>query len=305
MKIPGKILVLGTTGQISRALIELCSDYRVELVALGRKDIDFSFPKMAQLELENRFLEQELVAVINAAAYTQVDQAEKEKDLCFRVNAETPKIIAQFCAKRDIPFIHYSTDYVFSGEGQKPWTETDGTQPLNVYGWSKLEGENAIVQVHEKYLILRTSWVYDAVGKNFLKTMLRLGKEREVLKIVSDQIGAPSYAHHLAKGTLDLLEKVLDLREFPKGIYHFCNSGETSWYGFAQAIFETGRDLGMHFQVKQIETILSGDYPTPAIRPKNSRLNTEKISEILGVQLPHWTEGLRECLQQVKGLEKG
>ena len=280
-----KVLVLGSTGQVGSALVSLLRD---QAIALDFPEVDLSTPGKLPSILD-RF---PCDAVINAAAYTQVDRAEREEDLARAINGEAPGVLAKECCDRDIPFIHYSTDYVFSGEGTRPWREEDPVSPLSAYGRTKLLGEKKVAEAGGKWLVFRTSWVYDAKGKNFLNTMLRLAGERDQLRVVSDQRGAPTYAPHLAAATLQALESASALPEFPSGSYHLCNAGETGWNEFAREIFESaGKSV-------KVEAIFSADYPTPARRPLNSRLDTGKAKKILGVALPDWREGLRECMRE-------
>jgi len=238
-------------------------------------------------------------AVINTAAYTAVDLAEKEKDLAWRINAQAPGKIAQWCARHEIPLVHFSTDYVFSGEGNRPWQENDIPSPLNTYGQTKLEGEKSVMDAQGKFLLFRTSWVYDAHGKNFVKTMLQLGQTKETLKVVADQTGAPTYATDLAKGAWSALVRATQMNPFPSGIYHLCNAGETTWYGFAKAIFEGAHQLKIPLYLKTVEPIPSSEYPTPAKRPKNSRLNTSQAETTFAVRLPPWQDSLHTCLQEI------
>ncbi|MEK6704358.1 MAG: dTDP-4-dehydrorhamnose reductase, partial [Bdellovibrionota bacterium] len=235
-------------------------------------------------------------AIINAAAYTQVDRAEEEVESCRLINGEAPGVIAGWCAKKQIPFIHYSTDYVFSGNGDKPWREDDPVSPLSAYGQSKLLGEQTVAKAGGKWLIFRTSWIYDAKGKNFLQTMLRLAKEKDEINVVADQIGAPTYATHLAAATLRALDKALRSEPFPSGIYHLCNRGETSWHGFAEAIIASAKNSGISIRVNKVNAIQTKDYPTPARRPQNSRLCTDKAMRVFATELPDWGEGLSECM---------
>jgi dTDP-4-dehydrorhamnose reductase len=199
--------------------------------------------------------------------------------------------------------VHYSTDYVFPGTGTRAWSEDDETAPLNVYGESKLAGEQGIAAAGGRYMVFRTSWVYDAVGKNFLRTMLRLGADRETLRVVADQHGAPTYAPQLAQGTLEALNCAESEEQFPSGIYHLCNGGETTWHDFAQSIFDAARSRGWNLKVQNVEAVASSAYPTPARRPMNSRLNNSKAQRVLGVQLPHWQDGLNACLDQLQNDE--
>lgn len=294
-----EILMLGKAGQVSEALAGLLGR---RAQCYGKDVLD-----LASAQFAPRFAEilasQPFAAVINAAAYTQVDKAESEREQAFRINAEAVSNIAQLCVAAGVPLVHYSTDYVFNGSGSTPWKETDATGPLNVYGASKREGEIAIEQAGGTYLVFRTSWVYDAWGKNFFNTMVRLFGEKETLKVVNDQVGAPTYALHLAQASLTVLQKALAMEKFPSGIYHVCNSGETSWHGFAQAIFALARmrdsSEGSTLTCKQLVPIPSSEYPTPARRPLNSRLDCTKVRNTFGIALPHWEEGLKECFGEV------
>lgn len=297
-ELPGFIIVLGAHGQVGKALIELLGN---KAIALSRNEIDLDQPEILREKLDQASQAKPIIALINAAAYTQVDLAEKEKEKAFRINAESPGILADWCKSKKIPLIHYSTDYVFNGEGNKPWTEEDPVSPQNSYGISKLEGEKRIQSSGCDFLIFRTSWVFDSTGKNFVNTMLRLGKERETLKVVSDQKGAPTYAPHLAIASLKALVKAQEMIQnqgnpFPSGVYHLCNLGETSWFEFAQTIFNMTRAKGVELKITNLQPISSAEYPTPAKRPLNSRLNTSKAKNILSIELPEWIEGLKDCL---------
>ena len=245
-------------------------------------------------------------ALINAAAYTKVDLAEVEKGAAWQINAEAPGRLAQWAHSKDIPFIHYSTDYVFSDDKDpkneaRPWTEADATAPINVYGMSKREGEVRVAAQGGNFLIFRTSWVYDASGKNFLNTMLRLGAEKESISVVADQFGAPTYAKDLADATLKALTTALAAQAFPAGIYHLTNKGATSWHGFAKAILDGARAQGFPLKVGDIKPIPSSAYPTPAPRPKNSRLSNEKFRTTFGFELRTWDDALIECLLEKRG----
>jgi dTDP-4-dehydrorhamnose reductase len=244
-----KIAILGANGQVGRALVEQLGAH--VCIPLTRLVADLARPTSVVAALRHY----QPQAVINAAAYTQVDQAEKEESVAATINAEAPRLIAQWCAGAGVPMIHYSTDYVFSGEGETPWREDDRTGPLSAYGRSKLAGERAIVEAGGRHLIFRTSWVYDETGKNFLRTMLRLGAERETLRVVADQFGAPTYAGHLANATIEALGNALKSTQFPSGIYHLANRGETTWHGFATAIFVAARERGRQLAVTRVEPI--------------------------------------------------
>lgn len=283
-------LIFGKHGQVGRALYAILGDKHQ---FMGREQADLSKPE----GLKELILRIQPGAIINASAYTKVDKAEEEESIAYAVNAQAPAAMAEAAKELGIPFIHISTDYVFDGTGTREWSEIDKTSPQNAYGRTKRAGEEKIEKIGGKYMIFRTSWVFDAVGPNFLVTMLRLGREREELSVVSDQVGAPTYAPHLADGLLEALRH--SEREdgaFPSGIYHLCNQGEISWHDFADAIFVQARKRGMELKVKEVRPIPSSAYPTPAKRPLNSRMDCSKAKEILGVELPDWHEGLKEAL---------
>ncbi len=284
------LLVFGANGQLGRALRLLWP----QAICLDRKDADFTHPDALEDVLE-RYAP---ACVINASAYTQVDNAEAEYDIVYRINAESPAAIAIYCAEHDIPFVHFSTDYVFDGTGERPWKEDDRVGPLGAYGRSKLEGEDKIQQIGKQFLIFRTSWLYDASGKNFLNTMLRLGAEREELKVVNDQIGAPTYVAHLARAVFHALQAAQEMDAFPSGIYNLCNAGAVSWHGFALAIFEEARAREASLKINRVLPISSEEYPTLAKRPKNSRLNMGKAERVFGIRMPDWREGLKECMKE-------
>jgi dTDP-4-dehydrorhamnose reductase len=291
------IIVLGVKGQVGNDLIELLTLKGLEVRGFTREEADLTQTD----DLVAKLAILKPTAVINAAAYTAVDLAEKEPDKAFQINATAPGFLARFCASKNIPFIHYSTDYVFSGIGDRPWTETDPTGPLSVYGKSKLAGEEAILAAGGKSLILRTSWVYSAYGKNFLNTMLRLAAEKDELKIVSDQVGVPTLSKHLAQATIDiLLDKAPAMDHFPAGIFHVCNLGETTWYEFAREIFTLARSLGKELRVNQIIPIKTEEYPTPAKRPLNSRLSSLRLLDTFAIELPEWRVALKECMESRK-----
>ena len=283
-----RILVTGKDGQVGR---ELCARPQPgwEVVPLGRKECDLS--DLGGLRDLVRRLEPEII--INAAAYTAVDQAERERDLCFAVNADAPRALAEEAARLGALLIHYSTDYVFNGEKAGPYRESDAPDPLNVYGASKAAGEKAITDAAGRHLILRTSWVYGAQGKNFLRTMLRLATERAELRVVDDQVGSPTSAGAIAAATWRLAGAAAEhAGQETSGIYHMTASGSSSWCGFARAILE-----GSALRVKpRVIPIPTSEYPTPAKRPKNSLLANDKFEETFGFRLGSWTEQLSEVL---------
>jgi dTDP-4-dehydrorhamnose reductase len=286
------LVVLGASGQVGRGLM---AALRGRCVGLTRLQCDLAKPDELTRPLERIGPS----AVINAAAYTQVDRAETEERLARTVNGDAPGVLARWCAERAIPFVHFSTDYVFPGTGERPWTEEDSTAPVNAYGRSKLAGERLVAAAGGHWLIFRTSWVYDASGRNFVNTMLALAKERETLRVVADQHGAPTYAPQLAEAVVTALERARGMRTFPSGIYHLCNAGATTWHGFAEAIFERARDRGMALSVSGVEAIDTALYPSSAQRPANSRLNTDKARQLLGISMPGWQCGLERCVRSI------
>ncbi len=290
-----RFLITGGNGQVGQALKQILGD---QAVVLSRDQFNLEDPVSLRLKI----LKLRPEIVINAAAYTKVDQAEIEEESAFRINAEAPLAIAKACYEIGASFLTYSTDYVYSGEGVTPWRESDPIAPQNAYGRTKAAGERLILDWAPsdfKFLILRTSWVYSFVGKNFVLTMLKLGAEREELKVVSDQVGAPTYAPELAAMSLEMSEK-LKSSLIDSGVYNICSSGETSWYGFAQEIFKQARDLQMPVLVKRLLPLESSHYPTPAKRPLNSRMSLEKFGLALGQSMPQWKVGLQQCLWQIK-----
>ena len=240
--------------------------------------------------------------IVNAAAHTAVDKAESEAEFARTLNATTPGALAQEAAKLGAWLVHYSTDYVFDGSGSRPWVETDTPAPLSVYGRTKLEGEQLIAEAGAKHLILRTSWVYAARGANFPRTMLRLAQEREQLRVVADQVGAPTGAELLADVSAHAIRSLL-ARPALAGTYHVAAAGETSWHGLARYAIEQGRALRPErpWKVRDIEAIATADYPTPARRPLNSRLDTRRLREAFGLSLPAWEAGVRRMLVEHLG----
>jgi len=284
-----KVAVFGANGQVGSAMLDLLGDAAVPIT---RTEADLSRPHTLAAVLDAIQPD----AVINAAAYTAVDKAEEERELATCINAESPAAMAHWCAEHDVPFLHFSTDYVFNGTGETPWRENDPKAPLSHYGASKLAGEEGVQTAGGKHLIIRCSWLYDAAGKNFFNTMLRLAEERDALRIVADQWGAPTYAPQLAECSLNVLRKAAEMPDFPSGVYHLAHTGFTTWHGFAEAIFAAARENGAELCVKTVEPIPSSAYPTPAERPHNSRLNCSKIHTVFGAVLPKWEQGLAQAI---------
>ncbi|MDH4558253.1 dTDP-4-dehydrorhamnose reductase [Pseudomonas sp. BN417] len=285
-----KVLITGNHGQVAREL-QLILAGKAEVVALGRDRLDLAQPELIRQQIRAQSPD----LLINAAAYTAVDQAESEPEAAFAINATAPGVLAEEAAALGIPLFHYSTDYVYDGDKPAPYREDDPTNPLGAYGRSKLAGEQAIQAVGGAHLILRTSWVYSLHGRNFLLTMQRLLQEREELRVVDDQVGAPTWAGSIAQATAQLVEK-WQAGNRNWGVYHLTNQGETSWFGFASAIGEQLRAEGK--PCARLLPIPSSDYPTPAKRPLNSRMDGSKLARDWQVTLPDWRSALAECLRQ-------
>ena len=284
-----KILITGRHGQVSRELQLALAD-QADLLVLGQEQLNLA--ESAQIRAQVEALRPDLI--INAAAHTAVDQAESEPELAFAINATAPGLLAEAAMQLNVPLIHYSTDYVFDGSKNAPYTEDDATAPLGIYGQSKLAGEQAIRAAGAQHLILRTSWVYSLYGKNFLLTMQRLLQEREELRVVADQTGAPTWAGTIAQATAELVAHWRAGNPGPWGTYHLSGLGETSWFSFAEAIAEQ-----LRLQDKpcaRLEAIPSSAYPTPAQRPLNSRLDCSRLQQAWNIRLPDWHAALLECL---------
>jgi len=284
-----KILLAGGSGQLAQELqpILLSSG---EVIAVDRTRLELSRPE----SIRQAMAEIQPDLVVNAGAYTAVDKAESEPELANAVNGIAPGILAEECEKLGASLIHFSTDYVFDGSHGSAYLETDSTKPLGTYGKSKLAGEEAIRKAGNRHIIIRTAWVYGNGGKgNFVKTMLRLGKEREEIRVVADQIGSPTWTRDLAEAISQIIP-FLGSETF--GLYQYTNSGVCSWYDFAIAIFEEAAKLGLPLKVQRVIPITTSEYPTPAKRPAFSVLSTVKISALLGTHPPHWRQGLRQML---------
>jgi dTDP-4-dehydrorhamnose reductase len=294
-----RILVFGGGGQLGRALAERAESVSADasLQVLTRAEADIA----DAAAVARAFDRIRPSLVINAAAYTAVDRAESEEKLAFEGNALGPYHLASLCARDHIPLFHISTDYVFSGEGSRPWREDDPTAPQNAYGRSKLAGEWAVLATHPDSHIFRTSWVFSPWGHNFVKTMLRLAKDRDELSIVADQKGCPTYAPDLADALLQIAIAKLGGRRFKTGIHHFSNQGATDWAEFATTIFGmSARHGGPRPTVKPIA---SKDYPTPATRPAWSVLDLTATVDEFGLEIPPWTDALGRCLETLRQQE--
>jgi len=289
-----KILLAGAAGQVG---LECCRQAPVrgfEVVATDVADLDIT----SQDAVLNAVAQHRPDLVVNAAAYTAVDRAETDHELAFAVNRDGPAHLALACAQTSIPLFHISTDYVYDGSGEAPWKESDPTGPLGVYGLSKLEGDLTVQAVLTQHLILRVSWVFSAHGSNFVKTMLRLGAEREELRVVGDQYGGPTAAADIAGALLDLAQRYQKDRLLPWGLYHYCGEPVATWHGFAEEIFAQARRR-MALKIRSLEAIATADYPTPAQRPANSRLDTSLTRTRLGLSIPDWRCSLNDVLKEL------
>ncbi|QPN66926.1 dTDP-4-dehydrorhamnose reductase [Synechococcus sp. CBW1006] len=293
------VLLIGRSGQVASALQALAPVLLPDrsLVAGGRPAIDLAAPSdELALQLEAMLDQLAPALVINAAAYTAVDRAESEPELAHAVNTVGVGVLAQACAARDLPLMHLSTDYVFNGCGESPWREDDPTGPLGVYGATKLAGEEALRAAGGPHLLLRVSWVFGIQGSSFVRTMLRLGRDRPALSVVDDQIGGPTSAEAIARTLLHLAEPAI-ATGLPWGTYHYAGQHAVSWHDFAAAIFAEAVDLGLLERAPALSAIPSSAYPTPAARPANSRLDGSRFEATFGLPLPNWHEDLRHCLK--------
>ena len=294
-----KLLLLGKGGQLGWELQRSLAPLG-ELVALSSDstefDADFSRPE----QLAETVLKVRPDVIVNSAAHTAVDKAESEPELARKLNATSPGVVAAAAQQIGALMVHYSTDYVFDGSGSRPRLETDATGPLSAYGRTKLEGEQLVAQQCARHLIFRTSWVYAARGGNFAKTMLRLAKERERLTVIDDQFGAPTGAELLADVSAHAIRDTL--RDAGKtGLYHLVAGGETTWNGYARFVLEQARVAGVELKASPdaVDAVPTSAFPTPAIRPHNSRLNTAKLQSTFGLALPHWQAGVARMLREI------
>jgi dTDP-4-dehydrorhamnose reductase len=289
-----RILLTGKDGQIGWELQRTLAPLG-ELAAFGRDGLDLA--DLDALSSTVRALQPDVI--VNAAAYTAVDQAQKEPALAMRLNAEAPGVLAREAARSGALLVHISTDYVFDGRKNSPYVEDDAVNPINSYGSSKLAGETAVRDAGGRHLILRTSWIYAARGKNFLRTILRLAHEREELRVVSDQIGAPTWSRLVAEAIAHLVVLTRAQHAGVPGTYHLTTGGETSWHGFAQEAITQATELtGFKARVRTITPIPSSEYPLPAQRPLNSRLSNVRLETAFALRLPDWQTALRLCLEE-------
>ena len=289
-----KVLVLGTSGQVGTELMRAAWPTGTELVGLARPDVDMARPETVEAAVAAHAPD----LVVNATAYTAVDKAESDREAAFAVNRDGPARLAAACAAGGAALIHISTDYVFDGTKPSPYTENDPVAPLGAYGASKEAGEAAVRAALPQHVILRTSWVYAAHGANFVKTMLRFGREREEMRVVADQHGAPTAAFDIAAAIVAIAARIAaGGGDVPWGTYHFTGTGETTWHGFAERVFQrleaaTGRR-------PRLLAIATADYPTPARRPANSRLECARIRTAFGIEAPRWEDSLDRVLDEL------
>jgi dTDP-4-dehydrorhamnose reductase len=290
-----RVLVTGVNGQVARALGERAASAGHEVQTLGRPQLDLSGEADRIVSaIESAAPE----AIVSAAAYTAVDQAEQEPELAFAVNATGAGAVARAAARLNVPLVHLSTDYVFDGEKAAPYAETDQTNPMGVYGASKLAGERNVLSEQPNSAILRTAWVYSPFGRNFVKTMLRLSEERDEVAVVADQIGNPTSALDIASGLFAVISNLVASDDpARRGIFHMTASGEASWAEFAAAVFRASQPLGG--PAANVRRIATADYPTPAKRPANSRLDTSRVAAVHNVRLPDWQSSLETVVRRL------
>ncbi|WP_082714507.1 dTDP-4-dehydrorhamnose reductase [Kordiimonas lacus] len=290
-----RIFVAGSSGQVALSLKEAAVRQGIDLICAGRPEFDLTDTDGMRAAMEAYGP----TAIINAAAYTAVDKAEEEEALATAINADGAAALAAIAADLDVPFLHISTDYVFAGGKEAPYVEDDPTGPTGAYGRSKLKGEEAVMAANPNALVFRTAWVYSPFGKNFLKTMLWLAKTRDELGVVADQIGNPTYAPDIADALLAVLARIDAGGWKPDyaGIYHLAGTGDVSWHGFADAIFEAGTAYGL--KRPKVNALTTDQYPTPAKRPANSRLDCSKLGETFDVHLPSWEQSMLSCLNRL------
>jgi len=284
-----RILVTGASGQLGHDVVALLSKQKIDVLAMGREQLNLAQPEQMTRQLRASSPDW----IINCAAWTAVDEAEQEKQQAFAINRDAVRSMTACADEIGARVLHMSTDFVFSGLAQQPYEELDAVKPLGVYGRSKHEGELAVLASHD-HIVLRTAWLYGVHGNNFVKTMLRLARDRDELRVVDDQIGSPTWTHDLAQTILVLIQSDVS------GLFHFANSGETSWYDFACAILEEARAKGYELRAKRVLPISAVEYPTPAARPAYSVLSSQKIQRLLPAPVRSWRSALRHMLEELK-----
>lgn len=291
------VLLFGGNGQVGYEIVRAGLELDAHIIAPGRSELDIIHQHSVQTLIQESCAD----VVINAAAYTAVDLAESHQEEAFSVNRDGVATIANACALAQLPLVQVSTDYVFDGQQQSPYREDDATNPLNVYGQSKLDGEEALRDILEQHIILRTSWVFGMHGNNFVKTILRLAQQREELNIVGDQYGCPTPARSIALTLLDICRQIHDKDTVAWGTYHYCGAPVTSWYEFAQQIVSLAK-ASMPLKLQQLNSIATSDYPTAAVRPGNSEMDCGKIRAAFGIERPDWRSELGTVMSDLSNL---
>lgn len=293
------VLVTGAEGQLGQSfasLKALATDLGLNLFLLGRAQLDIT----DKAAVTHFITSNQIHSVVNGAAYTAVDKAESESDAAYHVNATGPAVLAEVCHAQGVWMVQISTDYVFDGASDKPYRENDPVNPLSVYGKSKRQGEELVLSALPDAVVMRTSWVFSEFGQNFMKTMLRLGAERDALSIVADQKGAPTYAPHIAEVVLRLIKLKAQGEKVEGGVYHFTGSPVTSWYAFAESIFLAAEKANDHFSGPSLSAIDTASYPTAATRPMNSALCLEKIEKLIGPLNNSWLAGVEQSIKHLR-----
>lgn len=292
-----KILITGAQGQVGKELTQIANDKGYDVIAANRSELDIT----QERDVAEYINKQQPDIVINAAAYTSVDKGENEQGLAFAINRNGAKNLALTCKELNIPLLHISTDYVFDGSKLDAYSEKDTVSPLGIYGESKWQGEEAIRQILDNHIILRVAWVFGAQGNNFVKTMLRLGIERDELNIVADQYGGPSPAKDIAQTLIILVKQYQQQNKtLAWGTYHYCGNPKTSWYDFAKEIFNQAYEMGILENKVKVNPITTAEYPTVAKRPANSMLNCEKLETTFQIRMPDWSVALNKVLLELK-----
>jgi dTDP-4-dehydrorhamnose reductase len=289
-----RILVLGINGQLGWELGRQGRESGFDIIPLDLPEFDITNPEA----VEKNVMQSEASLVINASAYTAVDKAESEPELAFAVNCDGPGFLADSCAKADIPLIHISTDYVFDGNKKSPYLESDPISPMGVYGKSKAAGEAKVRQCAKEHIILRTAWLYGTHGQNFVKTILRIGRDNEVVRVVSDQFGSPTFAADLAEAALTIASNIRREKQVTWGTYHYCGRGVTSWYDFSVEIFRLAKQHES-FAVKKVEPISTAEYPTTVKRPADSSLDCSSIGKCFDIYPKAWEKSLSDMIRSI------
>lgn len=284
-----RVLITGARGQLGHDVARAAIDHGYAALALPRSRLDITDAETVNQAIDDNHPD----LVINCAAYTAVDRAEQEPQLAFAVNRDGPANLAVACARQAIPLIHVSTDYVFDGEKQTAYTETDPVNPINIYGRSKAAGEEEVQQKSDRFIILRTAWVFGAHGRNFVQTLLRLGQERQTIRVVADQFGCPTFTGSLADALMAIAEHCRRRTDIPWGIYHYAGQPPVNWHGLAQSVLAAARDRGLPLKVRHLEAIPSREYPLPARRAANSRLDCRKFKRVFGMPAAPWQDGVQ------------